>query len=255
MQELQLKVLSNVEIAKNLFEMQFILPVDIQLKSGQFIHIATGSKQHLLRRPIAIADIDDDSFSICYQVKGSGTQSLMTVKAGEELQAVLPLGNYFAVESSYKKVAVLGGGVGLFPLLAFAKEHAKALEIYSYMGFRNIATVCKVQEFERYAKVAKFATDDGSFSEKGNVVDLFVKDMESQQFDAIYACGPLPMLRALKQVYTDKQLKIPCFVSLEERMGCGIGACLVCVCQSANKDKNFRVCKDGPIFKIDEVIL
>ena len=254
MKELQLTVLSNQLIAKNIYEMQFALPNDLCIKSGQFLSITTGSKQHLLRRPFAIASIEKDVFSICYQLKGSGTQSLQEVKVGETLNAVLPLGNYFLVDNGYKKVAVIGGGVGIFPLLAFAKEYEKNLQIHSYIGFRSADYRCKVDDFQACTKTT-FTTDDGSFGVKGNVIEAFLKDFEKENFDAVYACGPTSMLRALKESFKANSIKIPCFVSLEERMGCGIGACLVCVCKGENADTNFRVCKDGPVFKMDKVVL
>ena len=255
MKELQLKVISNRGIAKNIYEMEFELPQGLLLKSGQFINISTGSSQHLLRRPIAIAGFSQDKFSICYQIKGSGTQSLQRVQAGEKLSSVLPLGNFFKVEKNFKRVAILGGGVGIFPLVALLKEYHKSLEFYSYIGFRNAAYVCKEKEFQALSKKVIFTTDDGSFAKQGNIVDAFVSDLLEQKFDAIYACGPLPMLRALKDKVKECNINLPCYVSLEERMGCGIGACLVCVCKKANVDKNVRVCKDGPIFEIHEVEL
>lgn len=255
MKELQLKVVSNQQIANEIYEMQFERPKNLTFKSGQFINLSTKNSQHLLRRPFAIADFNDKNFSICYQIKGSGTQSLTKIEAGENISALLPLGNFFEVKKEYKKIAIVGGGVGVFPLLACLREYGKTNQIHSYIGFRAKPYICKVEEFKELSTKAQFVTDDGSFVAKGNVVDIFMKDCQKEKFDAIFACGPTPMLKALKEQYIKAGLNMPCFVSLEERMGCGVGACLVCVCKSANADKNFRVCKDGPIFEITEVNL
>lgn len=255
MKEIKLKVLSNKAIASNVYEMEFAVPENIILKSGQFINLSTGNRQHLLRRPFAIAAFTKDSFSICYQIKGSGTESLKHIQKGSQLSALLPLGNYFLVKENFYKIAVVGGGIGIFPLLALLKEYKKTKEIHSYIGFRSASYVCKVDDFQQDSKKAIFVTDDGSFAKKGNVVDAFISDIEKEKFDVVYACGPIAMLVALKEKFKQNNYNIPCFISLEERMGCGIGACLVCVCKNEAQNKNFRVCKDGPIFELHEVNL
>jgi dihydroorotate dehydrogenase electron transfer subunit len=156
------------------------------------------------------------------------------------------------VEENKKKVALVGGGVGVFPLISVLRAYGEEKEISAYIGYRNKNAVCGVEEF---AKANKFVavTDDGSYGEKMNAVQAFALDLEKgNRPDVVLACGPTPMLRALKEVVEKEGLK--CYVSLEERMGCGIGACLVCVCETTN-GKHARVCKDGPVFDAKEVVL
>ena len=158
----------------------------------------------------------------------------------------------FFVEEKEKKVALVGGGVGTFPLISVLQQYGDSKEISAYIGYRNKNAVCGEKEF---AKAHKFVavTDDGSYGEKMNAVQAFEKDLLSgNRPDVVVACGPVPMLRALKAV-TEKH-GLLCFVSLEERMGCGIGACVVCVCEKTNGARA-RVCKDGPVFNANEVIL
>ncbi|MDE7306018.1 MAG: dihydroorotate dehydrogenase electron transfer subunit, partial [Clostridia bacterium] len=162
------------------------------------------------------------------------------------------LGNGFNLDG-YKKIAVIGGGVGIFPLIATIRENLNDKEFYSFMGFRNKAAVCLLDELEK-SKSLIVTTDDGSYGEKGNVVEAYLKRSDEIKADAIIACGPPVMLKVLKQQLEESGSKIPCFVSLEERMGCGVGACLVCVCKKSDGE-NARVCKDGPVFNINEVNL
>ena len=139
---------------------------------------------------------------------------------------------------------------GVFPLIAALREnHDK--DFYSYIGFRNETAVCLLDEFKACKKLI-VTTDDGSYGEKGNAVQAFLKD--NPKVDAIISCGPPVMLKALKRELAERGIKTPCFVSLEERMGCGIGACLVCVCKTADGG-NARVCKDGPVFNINKIEL
>ena len=172
--------------------------------------------------------------------------------AGTRLNVLMPLGNGFFVEETEKKVALVGGGVGVFPLISVLREYQGKKEISAYIGYRNKGAVCGVEEFEKANKFVA-VTDDGSYGEKMNAVQAFAADLEKgNRPDVVLACGPTPMLRALKALVEKENLE--CYVSLEERMGCGIGACLVCVCDLTN-GKKARVCKDGPVFKADEVTL
>ena len=185
-------------------------------------------------------------------MKGEGTQKLKTMGAGTRLNVLMPLGNGFFVEENEKKVALVGGGVGIFPLISVLREYAGKKEISAYMGFRNKGAVCGLDEFQKADKFVA-VTDDGSFGEKMNSVQAFAEDLKKgNRPDVVLACGPMPMLRALKKLAEEENLL--CFVSLEERMGCGIGACLVCVCNLTNGERA-RVCKDGPVFNAKDVEL
>jgi dihydroorotate dehydrogenase electron transfer subunit len=244
-------IVKNEKIADNIHAVTFELDEDIQVRCGQFGNISVGGT-HLLRRPIAICKVDGREVTFCYQVKGEGTQKLKTMGAGTRLNVLMPLGNGFFVEENEKKVALVGGGVGVFPLISVLREYGAKKEINAYIGYRNKGAVCGVEEFEKATKFVG-VTDDGSYGEKMNAVQAFAADLEKgNRPDVVLACGPTPMLRALKTLVEKEGL--PCYVSLEERMGCGIGACLVCVCDMTN-GKKARVCKDGPVFNAKEVTL
>lgn len=250
MKDVLATVKDNREIAENIFMITLNLPENIgEIHGGQFANISTGDNALLLRRPLGVCKIEGNDLSLCYQVKGKGTKKLTEVKAGDKLKVLLPLGNYFDL-SAYRSVAVVGGGVGVFPLIATLRDNA-GKDFYSYIGFRNNGAVCLLEEF-KVSKKLVVTTDDGSYGKKGNAVQAFFEDMPA--VDVIISCGPPVMLKALKRGLKERGVKTPCFVSLEERMGCGIGACLVCVCKTSGGG-NARVCKDGPVFEINKVEL
>ena len=244
-------IVKNEKIADNIHAVTFDMGEDVKVRCGQFGNIAVGGT-HLLRRPIAICKAENNLITFCYQIKGEGTQKLKTLGAGTRLNVLMPLGNGFFVEENEKKVALVGGGVGVFPLISVLRQYANEKEIAAYIGYRNKGAVCGVDEFKKASKFVA-VTDDGSYGEKMNAVQAFEKDIQAgNRPDVVLSCGPTPMLRALKAVV--ERENIPCYVSLEERMGCGIGACLVCVCDKTN-GKKARVCKDGPVFNANEVTL
>lgn len=244
-------IVKNEKIADNIHAVTFDMGEDVKVRCGQFGNIAVGGT-HLLRRPIAICKAKKNLVTFCYQIKGEGTQKLKTLGAGTRLNVLMPLGNGFFVEDNEKKVALVGGGVGVFPLISVLRQYANEKEIAAYIGYRNKGAVCGVDEFKEASKFVA-VTDDGSYGEKMNAVQAFEKDIQAgNRPDVVLSCGPTPMLRALKAVV--ERENIPCYVSLEERMGCGIGACLVCVCDKTN-GKKARVCKDGPVFNANEVTL
>lgn len=244
-------IVKNEKIAENIYAVTFAVNEDIKVRCGQFGNISVGGS-HLLRRPIAVCKVEGREVTFCYQIKGEGTQKLKTMEAGTRLNVLMPLGNGFYVEENEKKIALVGGGVGVFPLISVLREYGATKDISAYIGYRNIGAVCGVEEF---VKAQKFiaVTDDGSYGPKMNAVQAFELDlMKGNRPDVVLACGPTPMLRALKAVVEKEGLN--CYVSLEERMGCGIGACLVCVCDLTNGARA-RVCKDGPVFNANEVVL
>ncbi len=244
-------IVKNEKIAENIHAVTFELGETPNVRAGQFGDIAVGGT-HLLRRPIAICKTKGSQVTFCYQVKGEGTQLLRDKNAGETCNVLLPLGNGFFVEEREKKVAIVGGGVGVFPLISVVRAYGDSKEISAYIGYRNAGAVCGVDEFEKAYKFVG-VTDDGSYGEKMNAVQAFAKDLDGGYLpDVVLSCGPTPMLRALKTLVEERGL--PCYVSLEERMGCGIGACLVCVCDLTN-GKKARVCKDGPVFNVQDVNL
>lgn len=253
MKELLSTVKSVKLIAQNVYELTVTLPETAgEIKGGQFLNISTGDGSRLLKRPLGIVKADGLNITVCFQVKGEGTVALSKAQAGDKLAVLLPLGNGFNIPKSAKNVVVLGGGVGVFPLLPVVNGN-KDKKFYTYLGFRNKDCACLLNEFSVSEKLT-VVTDDGSLGEKDNAVSAYLKQADKVPADLIIACGPPVMLRALKAQLKEKNIKTPCLVSLEERMGCGIGACLVCVCKKSDGG-NARVCKDGPVFDINEVEL
>lgn len=227
-------------------------------KAGQFVSAYSNDKSKLLPRPISLCGIDREkgTLRLVYRVtgQGTGTEEFSRLKEGDIVKLLGPLGNGFTVESG-KKAFLIGGGIGVPPMLQLAKEMRAAGEnLQVVMGYRNADTFL-LDEFEAVAETF-VATEDGSLGTKGNVIDA-IKN-EKLNADVIYACGPTPMLRALKN-YAEENNMV-CYISMEERMACGIGACLACVCKSRDKDahsnvNNKRICKEGPVFNAKEVEL
>jgi len=220
-------------------------------KPGQFISVYTKDAGKLLPRPISICEIDQEQgrLRIVYRVVGGGTEEFSHYQAGAPIEVMGPLGNGFPLKG--KNAFLIGGGIGIPPMLELAKQLDGEKQIV--LGYRD--ELFLNQEFAPYGTVT-IATEDGSAGTKGNVLDAIRE--QGLTAEVIYACGPTPMLRALK-AYAAEQ-GIPCWLSLEEKMACGIGACLACVCRSAEKDEhsqvnNNRICKDGPVFLAQEVEL
>lgn len=227
-------------------------------KAGQFVSVYSNDASKLLPRPISLCGIDRKAgtLRLVYRVTGehTGTEEFSRLQAGDTMKIMGPLGNGFTVEKG-RKAFLIGGGIGVPPMLQLAKEMKDAGENFQIvMGYRDAGTFL-LDEFKEQGE-SFVATEDGSVGTKGNVLDAIREN--HLDADVIYACGPTPMLRALK-AYAEEQ-NMTCYVSMEERMACGIGACLVCVCNSTEKDahsnvKNKRICKEGPVFNAKEVEL
>jgi dihydroorotate dehydrogenase electron transfer subunit len=254
---LEEKVVSVSELAKNIFKMTVKSEyISMNALPGQFVNVkCCGGIDALLRRPISICNVDKnrETFDIVFQIKGKGTEYLSRKEAGSEVDLIGPLGNSFKINGDYKRIAVVGGGIGIFPLLYLLKE-LKDVDRSSYLGFRSSEYVVLLDEFGAESEALSISTDDGSRGYKGLVTDLLERDIEEKGFDIIYTCGPTPMIRKVCEI--SKKAGIKCQVSLEQRMGCGIGACLVCACKIGKPDnwEYKHVCKDGPVFWSDEVI-
>lgn len=252
------KILNVEEIGPAIFKMRIQSDYVAQnAKPGQFINIkCCEGLDAFLRRPISICDADSTkgTFDIVFHAKGSGTGILSNKCCGNKIDFIGPLGNQFEIDQKYKKIAVVGGGIGIFPLLFLIKK-SKAIEKYSFLGFRNSELVVMEKEFEEVSKL-NIATDDGSLGHKGLVTDLLRKQLEATGCDIVYACGPTPMIKGV-QLLT-KQFDVKCQISVEQRMGCGIGACLVCACKTkANNEEGWQyshVCKDGPVYWSEQVL-
>lgn len=253
MKELVSTVKEVKKIADNTYSLTVTLPECAgEIKGGQFLNIATGDGSRLLKRPFGIVRAEGNDITVCFQLKGEGTIALSQARAGDKLAVLLPLGNGFKIPESAKNIVIIGGGVGIFPLVPVICGNNDK-KFYSYIGFRNKNCACLLDEFKKSEKLT-VVTDDGSLGEKNNAVNAYFNEINDVPADLIIACGPPVMLRALKNKLKEEGVKTPCLVSLEERMGCGIGACLVCVCKKSDGG-NARVCKDGPVFDINEVEL
>ena len=252
-----LTVVSQEEIGKDIFSLWLQTDQMAQYaRPGQFLSLYTGNSSKLLPRPISICEIDKENgrLRVVYRVTGpkTGTEEFSKLKAGDIIPVIGPLGNGFPYEKAEgKKVFLMGGGIGVPPILELAKQmDCEKKQIV--VGYRDAQTFLK-EEFEQNGELY-ISTEDGSVGTKGNVMDAIREN--ALEADMIYACGPTPMLRAIKQ-YAEEN-GIECYISLEERMACGIGACLACVCKSKEKDahsnvNNKRICKDGPVFLSTEV--
>lgn len=245
-------ILTQSKIAEGIYSMWLKAPEIADLaRPGQFIVLYSGDKSRMLPRPISLCEIDkkEGRLHIVYRVAGAGTSEFSEKKPGDTVEIMGPAGNGF--EQKEGRVVVMGGGIGIPPMLGLAQSFAQ--KVTAVLGYRSEQFLR--EEFEKTAEVY-VATEDGSDGIKGNVLD--VMRLEEIGADVIYACGPTPMLRAIKEYAEERD--ILCYLSLEEKMACGIGACLACVCQSKEKDKhsrvnNKRVCKEGPVFLSKEVIL
>lgn len=244
-------VLSQEQLGSDIFSM-WIQTEKIAREAvcGQFISLYTKDGGKLLPRPISLCEIEGDRLRIVYRIAGAGTKEFSSYQAGDSIEIMGPLGNGFPLKE--KKAFLIGGGIGIPPMLELAKRLNCEKQVI--LGYRDAQLFLK-DAFEPYADVY-VATEDGSVGTKGNVIDaIHANELDAQ---IIYACGPTPMLRALKQYAKDNTME--CYISLEEKMACGIGACLACVCKSKDIDEhthvhNKRICKDGPVFAAEEVEL
>ncbi len=247
------KVISQKEISKNIFDMWIATDLADQAKPGQFIGVYPKDKSKLLPRPISICEIDKEkkALRIVYRIAGAGTAEFSTYQAGDEVAILGTLGNGFPLEAGKgKKVFLIGGGIGVPPILEMAKQMDADKSIL--LGYRDGDLFLK-EDFDAYGKVY-VATEDGSVGTKGNVMDAIAAN--GLEADAIFACGPMPMLRAIKRYAEEKGIKA--YISLEEHMACGVGACLGCVVKTREVDHhshvhNARICTDGPVFDAEEV--
>ena len=223
-------------------------------KPGQFLEAKVSETgEPFLRRPISIFNINGDMIEFIFQVKGRGTELLAEREEGDLIDIMGPLGFGTVKVQEYGKVAIIGGGIGTYPLYELAKELKDKADVTMYMGFRNKDLVTLEKEFEEVSNKLVLTTDDGSYKEKGFAINFLKEDCKKEKPDMIFACGPLPMLKAVKEFATQED--IHCQISLEERMGCGIGACLGCAVKVKDGEnfKYLHVCKEGPVFNAKDV--
>lgn len=252
------EVVSHFPIADSIYELTLSGPmVEEMNEPGQFVHVKVSSGlDPMLRRPISIASInkEQNEFTIIYRKQGRGTSLLAEKKQGELVDVLGPLGHGFPVEQvgTGATAILVGGGIGVPPLYELAKQLVnKGVKVISILGFQNESAVFYESKFAEFGETY-IATVDGSYGTKGFVTDvLSTKNISG---DILYSCGPTPMLRAIETAsYAPKV-----YLSLEERMGCGIGACFACVCHVKDDPDGHtykKVCSDGPVFRAGEVAI
>ncbi len=221
---------------------------------GQFVHIAVPEdRAHLLRRPISIYSVQGDVLMLGIARKGEGTKRILQVKPGESLDLIYPLGKGF-VKGASRRVAFVGGGIGVAPLRYAMEKYADA-DCKAVFGYRSKDLIYAVSACEKTGAEVVVCTDDGSAGVHGLVTGPLEDWLRGSQVDLIMACGPTPMLRAVQALALRYQVEAQ--LSLEEHMGCGVGACLTCNCKVKRKDGEFgykRVCADGPVLDAKEVV-
>lgn len=223
---------------------------------GQFVNIkCSNGLEAYLRRPISICRVEplENTFDIVYMNKGKGTNLLCCFSEGDSIDIMGPLGNGFTLPEENEKIAVVGGGIGVFPLL-YLLEKSKHTNKTAFLGFRTKEAIVLKDEFQKASNELVITTDDGSYGINDLIINPFIKWLKNEKPDRVYTCGPLPMMKAVAESCLAEG--IFCEVSMEQRMGCGIGACLVCACKvKQGDDYNYaHVCKDGPVFPAQQLI-
>ena len=248
------KIVRKKALAENIYSFTVHCPEVAELaQCGQFVHILAPG--FTLRRPISICGIDraEGTIRFVFVVKGHGTEAIAQLNEGDMADMIAPLGNGFSVQSapSGKRVVVVGGGIGVPPMLETAKNCSNVTAV---LGFRSYGNIILADEFRTVCDDVIICTDDGSVGEKAIVTAPLTRELDKGDVGAVFACGPMRMLGAVAEL--TKQYGVFCEVSLEERMGCGVGACVGCVARinRNGEEKLLRVCKDGPVFNAGEVL-
>ncbi|MFF5993249.1 dihydroorotate dehydrogenase electron transfer subunit [Lysinibacillus sp. KU-BSD001] len=245
----RMTVVQQSKIAHNIFELTVQGELVQEMTPGQFVHVRVADMfEPLLRRPISIANINKETneFTMIYRAEGRGTEILSLKQVGDTIDILGPIGNGFPVDAVPEggTALLVGGGIGVPPLYELAKQlNARGIRTIHVLGFQS-ENVCFYEEQFSHLGDTHYVTADGTKGTKGFVTNLL--DELQPEFDVFYSCGPLPMLKALEAQFPDK----PGYLSFEERMACGIGACFACVCNTTeNVEKDYvKVCSDGPVF-------
>ena len=241
MKEVIFTIRENVALTDSVYKMVMEGDTSAIGASGQFVNIKLDGQY--LRRPISICDYDDDILTIIYKVVGTGTEQMSAMKASDKLNILVGLGNGYDTSLSGDDPVLVGGGVGVPPLYKLCKAlKAEGKRVSVILGFNTASEIFYKEEFEKIADKVIITTVDGSCGVKG-----FVTNALDESYTYVYSCGPFPMLKALAAA-----TKCSGQYSLEERMGCGFGACMGCSCKTMLGNK--RVCKDGPVFVKEEII-
>ena len=254
------KLIKKEEIIKNIYKFSVKASEIVEsARPGNFIEIrVTEGIDPFLRRPISIYNLDKENgiLEFIFQVKGKGTEILSKKQEGNDIDIIGPLGHGIFKFDKYKNIAVIGGGIGIFPLYELSKQAKQNdVKVHCYLGFRNKDFVMLEKEFEEVTDKLIITTDDGTYKNKGFAIDYLKDDMANEKYNCIYACGPLPMLKAVQKYAVENN--IDCQLSLEEKMACGLGVCLGCAVKTAKSPKDapeyWHVCKGGPVFNAKDV--
>ena len=254
-------VLTNDKICDNaeLYDMLIEAPeIAKWAMPGQIVHVLCGEGT-TLRRPISVCEAMGDCIRLCYEVRGKGTEWMKNRKEGDKISVLGALGHGFSHKKG-ERALLVGGGIGIYPLMSIGKKvKADGDSVKAAFGFRNASLINYVNEFEQNGIGVSVITDDGSNGRKGFVTELVKEALSAGDIDVVYVCGPRGMMAAVAQIAEEAGVR--CEVSMEERMGCGVGACLACVCKTMFRDnagvvgeKYKRVCMDGPVFDSKEII-
>ncbi len=247
-------VFKNHKLSDTQFDLVVSAPnICAAAKPGQFVTVLCG-EGFTLRRPISICDVTGEMLRLVFEIRGDGTRWLSKCAPGDTLDILGPLGNgLFPVDDSEEPVLLVGGGIGAPPMLYAAHNVKKA---HAVLGFQSASKAILYDEFCDCCELVQVATDDGSLGAHGTVAGPISMMLEKYSYSKVFACGPRPMLKAVAELAAKKN--IPCFVSMEERMGCGVGACLVCACKTHDKESGeehfSHVCSNGPVFSADEIV-
>lgn len=250
------RVVSNKQVKIGYFLMKIAAPeIAGEAKPGQFITLrCAATSSPLLRRPFCFHKIGKDEFQILYEVVGKGTSILSAMNPGEDIDILGPLGNGFKIPEKKKDFILVCGGIGAAPLVALAEDLAKKKQnkIYAIIGARTKKTFLCERDFRQLGIKTFIATDDGSIGFKGHATSLLENLLSTvdSQLSTIYACGPEAMHKTLYRIA--EKLNLECYASLEENIACGVGACLGCAIKT--KGGNKLVCKDGPVFKLNDIV-
>ncbi len=235
-------VYENKQISKNIYRLS--VEFEYEIKPGQFFMLKTTDNSFLLPRPVSINDVNGKLISFLYRIGGQGTEKISSLRKNDGLQIFGPLGNGFELDNLKGKTALIGGGIGIAPLLYLCKKLGKDADVY--LGYRDLENIYMTDEFKSYAATCVIVTEDGSFGEKGFVTDF----VPYEKYDTVVSCGPEIMMKKVSDICRDKNIK--CYLSLERRMACGMGACLGCTVKT--KTGNKRACREGPVFDSEELL-
>ena len=267
MHQVVAEVLSNKNITLNYFKITLNAPEICQdAQPGQFVHIkVTAGYDPLLRRPFSIHDTRDEKFEILYRVVGKGTDLLSRKEKSEKLDLLGPLGQGFELKENFRTIILVAGGIGVAPLYFLAKRllnhdskiggkaptKSRRPKITLLLGAETRKQILCAQDFKNLGAAVKIATEDGSWGYKGLVSDFLAETLfRYSKPDVVFACGPVPMLKKIAQL--SRKYRLLTQVSLEQTMGCGIGACLGCVVSTP--EGYLRVCTDGPVFRVNQIL-